>query len=348
MGTSQMFQTDRLLTHAYVAGDPAHPPLVLLHGNTSSSDFFDRLIGRLSEHRCVVAPDLRGYGRSETKPVDATRGLSDFADDIAALLRCEAVGIGGRPVDFVGWSVGASVGVQIAIDHPGVLGHLVLLNPASPYGFGGTSGLRGTPSYDDFAGSGGGTANPEFVALLQSKERGTESPTAPRNVMKQFFWHAGFEVEPEREERYLDAVLSTVVGPGNYPGDQVASPNWPGVAPGTRGMNNALSPKYMNQAPFAAVDPKPPVLWIRGNDDMIVSDSSMFDFAVLGELGAVPGWPGAEVYPAQPMVSQMRSVLEAYAQGGGRFREVVMKDCGHSPHLEHEDETVALIEAFLG
>ena len=45
---------------------------------------------------------------------------------------------------------------------------------------------------------------------------------------------------------------------------------------------------------------------------------SFFDFGFLGQIGAVPGWPGAEAYPVQPMVSQLRAVTvidEAYLLG---------------------------------
>ena len=69
---------------------------------------------------------------------------------------------------------------------------------------------------------------------------------------------------------------------------------------------------------LSTVDPKPPVLWIRGTDDVIVSDTSLYDLAHLGALGAVPGWPGAGgATRPQPMVSQTRAVLDAYAAGGG-------------------------------
>ena len=43
--------------------------------------------------------------------------------------------------------------------------------------------------------------------------------------------------------------------------------------------------------------------------------------AEVGQLGAVPGWPGADVYPPQPMVSQLRSVRRAYAARGGLVTE---------------------------
>jgi len=56
-------------------------------------------------------------------------------------------------------------------------------------------------------------------------------------------------------------------------------------------------------------------------DDQIVSDASALDFGTLGQLGFVPGWPGAEDFPPQPMVTQMRHVLDQYAGAGGRYEE---------------------------
>jgi pimeloyl-ACP methyl ester carboxylesterase len=167
--------------------------------------------------------------------------------------------------------------------------------------------------------------------------------------MNAFYWKPPFRASPAaREDGYVAAMLDTHVDPGNYPGDMTASPNWPGIAPGTSGMNNALAPKWLDQARFAAIARKPPVLWVRGADDQIVSDRSMFDFGVLGELGVVPGWPGADVYPPQPMVGQMRHVLERYAGGGGAWRELVFDACGHGPHVEKHDEFVAALHAFWG
>jgi hypothetical protein len=89
---------------------------------------------------------------------------------------------------------------------------------------------------------------------------------------------------------------------------------------------------------FIAAPYKPPILWLRGADDQIVSDSSLFEFGTLGKLGAVPGWPGEEVYPPQPMVSQTRAVLDQYAANGGRYWEVVLADTGHTPYIEKPEE----------
>ena len=49
--------------------------------------------------------------------------------------------------------------------------------------------------------------------------------------------------------------------------------------------------------------------------------------------------------PPQPMVSQTRAVLDRYAAAGGSYREVVLPDVGHSPHVERPQEfAVALLE----
>jgi pimeloyl-ACP methyl ester carboxylesterase len=316
-----------------------------IHGNVSSSAFFDESLVELPEGFRGIAPDLRGFGHSESKGVDATRGLRDFSDDIRSLV--EALGLAGTAIHLVGWSVGGGVVMQYAVDHPEHVASITLINPLSPYGFGGTKDVNGTPTWPDFAGSGGGTANPEFVKRLAEGDRSEESDFSPRKVMNMFYFKPPFRVTPEREERFVDALLTTVTGEDNYPGDLTVSQNWPGVAPGTRGMNNAISPAYCNLSSFANISPKPPVLWVRGADDQVVSDTSLFDLGFLGQLGAVPGWPGMEVFPPQPMVSQTRALLETYKANGGDYREEVVPECGHSPHIEHPQQFQKLLSELL-
>ena len=92
---------------------------------------------------------------------------------------------------------------------------------------------------------------------------------------------------------------------------------------------------------------KPPVLWLHGADDQIVSDTSLFDLGFLGQLGAVPAWPGVEVYPPQPMKTQVRALLDNYKRNGGQYREVMLADCGHSPHIEKQAEVLRLFTEFV-
>ncbi|HWB38394.1 MAG TPA: alpha/beta fold hydrolase, partial [Rugosimonospora sp.] len=189
--------------------------------------------------------------------------------------------------------------------------------------------------------------NQDFVKLLGAGDRGEDGAASPRVVMR-----TCYVADPaslgEDEELLLDSMLSTKVGVDNYPGDSTTSANWPGVAPGPRGVLNTMAPNYFRVADeLVAVADKPPIAWVRGDADLIVSDTSMFDLAQLGALGAVPGWPGADACPPQPMVSQTRAVLDRYAAAGGAYREVVYAGCGHSPHIERPAEFATVLTDLL-
>ncbi|MGE5701976.1 MAG: alpha/beta hydrolase [Clostridia bacterium] len=339
---TKTIQTDHLHVSYLTAGEGE--PLILIHGNASANLFWDDTILSLSEQYQVFAPDLRGYGQTEAVPIDATRGLRDWADDLKAFK--SALKLEG-PVHLAGWSLGGGVVLQFAIDYAQDVRSLTLIAPMSPFGFGGTKDVVGTPCYSNFAGSGGGTANPELVNRMAAKDMSADSPSSPRNVMNQLYFKPPFQVPPEQEDRYVSAIVSTRTGEGFYPGSFEPVAEWPGVAPGTTGINNALSPKYVNLSGIAHIEPKCPILWVRGADDSIVSDQSFVDFGTLGKLGIVPGWPGEEVYPSQPMVSQMRYVLDQYQQAGGTYQEVVLEHVGHSPHIEKADEFQTLFKNFL-
>jgi pimeloyl-ACP methyl ester carboxylesterase len=187
--------------------------------------------------------------------------------------------------------------------------------------------------------------NPEFVKRIKEGDRSEEDPNSPRNVINAFYYKAPFRAK--REEDFLSAALLEKMGDDRYPGDMTASENWPNVAPGQWGPINATAPKYFNTSGIVDMPHKPPVLWVRGDADMIVSDNSMFDFGALGKLELVPGWPGDEVYPPQPMVSQMHTVLEQYQAKGGRYQELVIADTAHGPHIEKPDEFLAAFQLFL-
>lgn len=333
--------TARVETCVITAGPDDGEPVIFVHGNVSASRFWEETLTALPDDYRGIAVDLRGYGRTEAAPVDATRGLRDWSDDVVALM--DALGIDGA--HLVGWSMGGGVAMQLAIDHPDRVRSVTLVAAMSPYGFGGTGGAEGMANSGDYAGSGAGTASPVFVQRIAARDTSGDDANSPRNVMNNYYFKPPFT--SLREDVFVEEMLSTRLGDDHYPGDMATSESWPGVGPGTRGINNALSPKYVNLRPFAAIHPQPPVLWIHGADDQIVSDTSLFDLGFLGQLGAVPGWPGAEAAPAQPMVSQLRAVLDEYAAQGGSYTEIVLPETGHSPHVERPDEFGAALAEFL-
>ncbi|MFI7618069.1 alpha/beta fold hydrolase [Nonomuraea terrae] len=318
--------TPRLTQHVLtVDGRTSGEPVLFVHGNVSSGAFWRDTMAALPAGYRPLAVDLRGFGASDPAPVDATRGLRDYSDDVLELL--DALGLDG--VHLVGWSMGGGVVLQALRDRPAAVRSLTLVNPISPYGFGGTEGPGGRLTHPDGTGAGAGAANPDFVARLKAGDMSDESPTSPRNVLRSAYVKNPAVLTDE--DFYVRSMLTTRVGDAHYPGDAASSDAWPGVAPGKHGVLNAIAPTHVRLDDLHEIGPRPPILWIRGADDAIVSDASLFDLAHLGALGVVPGSPGT---PAQPMVTQTRTVLERY----GRYREVVFADCGHSPHLEHPAE----------
>lgn len=322
---STFVSTKRLRTHLLSSGDANDTPIVLVHGNLSAATFFEELMLELSgEYRCI-APDMRGFGESEGLPIDATRGLRDLADDLCELLRASNV----DAAHLVGWSAGAGVISQFALDNPGRAMSLTLISPVSPYGFGGTRDIQGSLVAEDFSGSGGGTVNAEVVEQLQIADPSSESPVAARQLLRNLFVKSPFRFA--REDALIAAVHMSKVGEQHYPGDFVTIENRPHVGPGKWGIINALSPKYFDTSAIADMPEKPPILWVRGDADLIVSDNSLLDPAT----------------DPQPMIGQTRDVLARYVSNGGMVEEIVIEDAGHSPFLENPADFVAGFTNFL-
>jgi len=337
---SYSVDTDRLRMRVVESGPEEGVPVVLIHGNLSTGRFYEHLFEGAPDRYRLIAPDMRGFGDTESVPIDATRGLRDWADDTAALV--EALGV--ETPHLVGWSTGGAAIAAYAMDRP--VASLTLIDPVSPYGFGGVK-LDGTPHFPDYAGSGGGTGNPAFTARLAAGDRSADGDFAPRNVMNSSYWRPDHREPPEHEAMLVGEIPKTVIGDDGYPGDSSASEHWPGVAPGTRGILNALSAKYCNWAGIVDLEPKPPILWTHGSADIVIADGSPWEMGTLGQLGAIPGWPGPEVFPPQPMVAQIRAVLERYAAAGGRVETELFEGSGHCPAFDERERWSARFFGFL-
>jgi pimeloyl-ACP methyl ester carboxylesterase len=316
-------------------------PVVMIHGNLSTGRFFEHLMPAAPDRYRIIAPDMRGFGDTERVPIDATRGLRDWADDTHSLV--EALGIS-RPVHLVGWSTAGAAIANYAEDRP--VASLTFLDPVSPYGFGGVR-PDGTPCYPDYAGSGGGTGNPEFTKRIADQDASDESPFSPRNVINSSYWAPPHREPKDREDMLVAEVLKSVTGDDGYPGDTTTSANWPGIAPGTRGILNALSPKYCNWSGIVDLEPKPPVLWTHGTADIVVADGSAWEMGTLGKMGLVPGWPGEGVFPPQLMVTQIRNVLERYREAGGHVQMEMFEGSGHGPLFDAADHWSKVFFEFL-
>lgn len=150
---------------AQMFGDPGDPAIMLIGGMSSPMDWWeDGFCERLAAAgRYVVRYDLRDTGRSTTyQPGRPGYTGADLRDDVVALL--DALGIG--EAHLVGVSMGAAIAQGIAVEHPGRVSSLTLIDttaalPGAPEGLPGmeaelaayleAAGQRPEPDWTDRA-----------------------------------------------------------------------------------------------------------------------------------------------------------------------------------------------------
>ncbi len=96
--------------------------VVLLHGLGSCGDDWPFQLPALTPRYRVLTPDLPGHGRSTLAPGWPTVG--DYARAVVDLLD----GVGERAAHFVGLSLGGAVALQCALDAPGRVRSLTIVN----------------------------------------------------------------------------------------------------------------------------------------------------------------------------------------------------------------------------
>jgi len=105
----RMLQVNGAPLHVRDDGDGV--PLVFVHGWSTSGGFFRKQTAELSRTCRVVAPDLRGHGRSA--PAGGGHTVANYAADIAEVIRQLDLE---RPV-LVGWSMGAFIAYELLKQH---------------------------------------------------------------------------------------------------------------------------------------------------------------------------------------------------------------------------------------
>ncbi|HET7120860.1 MAG TPA: alpha/beta hydrolase [Solirubrobacterales bacterium] len=111
-----------------VEGPEEGPPVLFVHGLSSSLETWDWLPPEVTEGRRIIRLDLRGHGGSDHTP-DAYR-LDRYASDALAVLRETTT----EPAVYVGHSLGGSVGWWLAQSHPELLRAALLEDPPLYYG----------------------------------------------------------------------------------------------------------------------------------------------------------------------------------------------------------------------
>ncbi|MCH5675591.1 alpha/beta fold hydrolase [Streptomyces gilvus] len=178
---------DKVTLVADAHGDPASPPVVLLHGGGQTRHSWRSTAADLAEAGWyTLAVDLRGHGESGWSP-EGRYGLNRFASDVVQIAEFL-----GRPPVLVGASLGGNSSLAALGHHPELALGLVLVD-VSPF-----LQPRGTSRVRDFMNTGiGGFASLEEAAdavsaYLPHRPRPRSLEGLRKNLREvdgRFFWH---------------------------------------------------------------------------------------------------------------------------------------------------------------
>lgn len=107
------------IRHFYIEGGQGEP-LILLHGNGESCDYFKGQIDEFSKLYHVYAIDTRGHGR--TPRGDKPFTIRQFADDLLGFMDEHKIG----KAHLLGFSDGGNVAMIFAMRHPDRVNRLIL------------------------------------------------------------------------------------------------------------------------------------------------------------------------------------------------------------------------------
>ena len=104
----------------YYESNGRGPALVLLHGGNLDRRMWDEQLAVLASHFRIIRYDARGFGRS--RPADTAYQAHT---DLYAVLQHLAV----HQASLVGLSLGGRIAIDFALEHPEMVGKLVLAGP---------------------------------------------------------------------------------------------------------------------------------------------------------------------------------------------------------------------------
>jgi esterase len=243
-----------LSLHYLEWGKPDAPPIVCVHGYTSSAQAFSALARHLRDHYHILALDVRGHGQSAWSPTGAYR-YADQASDLAAFVdRLEL-----EKFALIGTSMGGIIAMAYAAEHADRLLGLVL-NDIGPEAEAGTQRITqmvgGRP--DDFA----------TLEEAMAYRRATSPITGARSLEDQRELALGV-LRQRADGRWVWKLDPAYIRQRVEHGPPVRPPLWPAL--------HALSC---------------PTLVVWGEDSDVLSEAQarrMVDTLPRGELVRVPG-----------------------------------------------------------
>jgi pimeloyl-ACP methyl ester carboxylesterase len=245
-----------------VAGDPANPPIILLHGFPESHRTWRHIIPDLAQDHFVLAPDQRGFARS-SKPAD----VSDYTPDkIVGDLLALANRFDIDRFTLVGHDWGGAIAWMAALQYPDRVRKLVIINAPHPF-------VMQKTLFDDMAQR----EASQYIRAFRNPdlERHIESIGLSAFFDGSFMKHTDFEKIADEKPVYLDQ--------WGQPGAMTAMLNWyRASAIQVPAMDeNPARPAFLD-APFPPLKVPTLVIWGLGDKALLPSQLEGLETLVPG------------------------------------------------------------------
>ncbi len=253
---STTVKTPRLATHLLYSGPQDGIPVLFVHGNVSGGRFFGETLAALPGYRTFV-PDLRGFGASERKPLDATRGswisrttsTRSWARSASANAPSTCRVVGGRA---------GSYAVRGGPSRGGGLTRPT--QPHEPFRFWRNRGRGRDTLLARLRRLGRRHRQPGVRRAARCQRSVRRRPQLPEKRHEQHVFRTALQVPTgaRRGTPLLHPLHKDWRRQLPWRHDQLGKLARRG--PGERGMNNAITPKYSHLTGFGRIELRPPVL----------------------------------------------------------------------------------------
>jgi len=211
---NQTIRIDRINLFYREAGNPAAPTILLLHGFPTSSHMFRNLIPRLASDYHVVAPDLPGFGFSDSP------SRSEFKytfENLAQVISSFTEKLGLKRFAIYIFDYGAPVGLRLALAHPERVSAIISQN-GNAYEEGLSQGWNPIQSYWKEPSAANRAALRDFLKPEATKWQYTHGVVEPSLVAPESYTlDSALLARPGNDEIQLDLFLDYASNVALYP-----------------------------------------------------------------------------------------------------------------------------------
>lgn len=196
------------------AGNATSPTVLLLHGFPTSSHMFRNLIPRLADHYHVVAPDLPGFGFSDSPPRDQFKYTFE---NLARVMDAFTEKLGLKRFAIYIFDYGAPVGLRLALAHPERISAIISQN-GNAYEEGLSEGWNPIQNYWKEPSAGNRAALRDFLKPEATKWQYTHGVADPSLIAPESYaLDSALLARPGNDEIQLDLFLDYASNVRLYP-----------------------------------------------------------------------------------------------------------------------------------